>query len=1249
MVYLDPIIDNQDQELRDTYKKLVRRSEEARIATGYFYLSGFNLYKKDLEQLADPDEIGRSPIRVLMGRETDRRTADELKEGFNLKEELEEKINEDIETLNNAQMDRLDRLKDFIAQGLVDVRISSPQGGSFHAKGASFRMAPEEDEDNSGEQDRRPAATIVGSSNFSKTGHTENIELNLTSQNPREAEAFEDWFDNQWANSQEFNEELLEIIETNPKYQEWKEQQEDDEDTEEESEIDIGTFIEPFEFYKLLAYDALDGNVSERFDSPLYHFQHRGYESAKAKLAKYNGCIISDSVGLGKSFIGAELLRDYRKKMNQRCLLVVPAHLTDQWENLLEDATDDNGNPYFGLEVDDEHLRVMSITKFQMLSHDEAQELKDQFDVVLIDEAHRFRNSGHWKADQNKVKGTIRYANMKLFKGKTMIMLTATPLNNSAEDLKNLINLFTGENELRNVAGLDFDAFDDYIKLAAKRKKMMKNDDADTAEIENIVSQLKDKSEEIGSILDEVMVLRTRKHVKDQLKEEDDLEMNFNPPEVHKQRYELPAAYEPAYEVLPDIMNALHLSHITIRNPQGGGTLKALYKLNLLKRLESSPKAFIESLRTLYNSQTLLLETLQHLPEDQNIRDLQQSESDDEKSTLEDFTQNEETAQELENALEDLGFDETIVSEGENITDDLAKATVEDVKHFIYEDLIMLSKFVSMFISGISPQNEEVNDAKHEVDNWLRNNGFDQVPEVESTDYDQKIYPNKDVKDALDDLSGFYKEVFKIEDFKDTKVELLADTLEEIDGKAVIFTQYKATADYIYNALLEANNSPLTHSNSAIIKGGDKNKQEIVKRFSPNSSGYQSVLDEEGVTEIDFVVATDTLSEGVNLQDVNTAINYDLPWNPMRIVQRVGRIDRIGTDEDKQVYNFFPDEDIEAAIKLLERLRAKIDDIALIVGKENNILDPNEDKVLDRAGVEKEKTIGEIELDEIKESVQESREVDDINELDDTSRNALLSKTGKESEKEAFERIRLKKDLREKYDLRESDFEYAQEFFQTQPEERDTLYTCFAENALPEADVLGLMHVWYDSTQTPLNRTDREVYYTDDKRGSIKSLNSIRQININKDVETDKLDELDDTIKENIDKIADKVEEKTGEIQEAQLEGAYKQGEKKSKQQDMIKQYFKQVIIPEGGKHSERAEEVLEQLKQPNLRHTEEGRILREIVHKEETLTDWDVGELLDELENFLDEYIEESTDYQTKLAKKSEVNAEIQGWAFVE
>jgi len=286
---------------------------------------------------------------------------------------------------------------------------------------------------------------------------------------------------------------------------------------------------------RLVAYDALGGNIDERLDSPLYHFQAVGYESAREKLGNYNGCIVSDSVGLGKSFIGGELLRDYRLN-NKRCLLIVPANLTDQWSDLLQDATDEDGNPLFNLDIDGTHLDIMSISKFQNLTYETLQEFKQQWDVVLIDEAHRFRNHGKWAPtpdDEDDYKGTRRHANIRELRGKTMIMLTATPINNSARDLQNLISLFTCENELRNKANLDFNAFDEYVQQSEDRKEIVSGtQEASDERLAKINDQLQDRSEEISKILNEIMVLRSRKHVKDSIIESDDIDMSFKPPKV---------------------------------------------------------------------------------------------------------------------------------------------------------------------------------------------------------------------------------------------------------------------------------------------------------------------------------------------------------------------------------------------------------------------------------------------------------------------------------------------------------------------------------------------------------------------------------------------------------------------------------------------------------------------------------------------------------------------------------------------
>ena len=714
MLSLPPLVDNAGTDLEEVYDRLLPQIEEARIATGYFYLSGFDLYKDELETLADPDKLGHAPLRILMGRQTNRETTDEIQEGQSLREQFRSDLEDDIESLNNAQLGRLERLRDFIADGLVEVRVRNPENGYFHAKGAAFRAPPEDGDDfGPDDQDTRPCATIVGSSNFSASGHRNNIELNLTSQDPYQTQAFEEWYDNQWANAEEFSEDIINVIEDSDQYQDWKEEQE--EDDEETGDGELGTYLEPFELYKLLAYDELSGNVNAR-DSPLYYFQQLGYESAREKLAQYDGCIISDSVGLGKSFIGGELLHDYRQR-GDRCLLIVPANLTDQWKDLLQDGTDEDGDPYFGLEVDGTHLDVMSISTFQNLAYGEVTDLRDKFDVLLIDEAHRFRNFGKWRPQpdhDDDYKGTRRHANLRQLRGKTMIMLTATPINNSATDLKNLISLFTSPEELRNKASLDFDAFDEYIDLSEERKKIAagKEEVSDQRQ-QQLTEQLQRHSEEISNILNEVMVLRTRSHVKDQIQDDEDFEMSFKPPKLHKQQYSLPPAYQPIYRMLPDVMDALHLPHITVKNPQAGGTLKALYKLNLLKRLESSTYAFVQSIETLHESESRLLGLLNDLPEDEDIGLLRSVQDGENPSSLDDFVEGEDAVEDLEQTLEEFGFDSGTVRAdgGEADTDnELADATIGEVRTYIREDLTLLAYFLTQFIGDVARDAGDVSD-----------------------------------------------------------------------------------------------------------------------------------------------------------------------------------------------------------------------------------------------------------------------------------------------------------------------------------------------------------------------------------------------------------------------------------------------------------------------------------------------------------------------------------------------------------
>ena len=1265
MLSLPPLVDNAETDLEEVYDRLLPQIEEARIATGYFYLSGFDLYKDELETLADPDDLGHAPLRILMGRQTNRQTTDEIEEGQSLREQFKSDLEDDIESLNNAQLDRLERLRDFIADGLVEVRVRNPENGYFHAKGAAFRAPPdEEDAFGPEDQDTRPCATIVGSSNFSASGHRNNIELNLTSQDHYQTKAFEDWYDNQWANAEEFSEDIINVIEDSDQYQDWKEEQEEEDDETDDEEL--GTYLEPFELYKLLAYDELSGNVNAR-DSPLYYFQQLGYESAREKLSQYNGCIVSDSVGLGKSFIGGELLHDYRQR-GDRCLLIVPANLTDQWKDLLQDGTDEDGDPYFGLEVDGTHLDVMSISKFQNLAYEEVKDLRDEFDVLLIDEAHRFRNFGKWRPQpdhDDDYKGTRRHANLRQLRGKTMIMLTATPINNSATDLKNLISLFTSPEELRNKASLDFDAFDEYIDLSEERKKIAagKEEVSDQRQ-QQLTEQLQRQSEEISNILNEVMVLRTRKHVKDQIQDDEDFEMSFKPPKLHKQQYSLPAAYQPIYRMLPDVMDALHLPHITVKNPQAGSTLKALYKLNLLKRLESSTYAFVQSIETLHGSESRLLGLLDDLPEDEDIELLRTVQDGENPSSLDDFVEGKDAAEDLEQTLEEFGFDSGAVradgGEGEPESE-LADATIGEVKTYIREDLTLLAYFLTQFIGDVARDAGDVSDQAVTVRQWLHDHNAGTLPSVPEEEVNPVLYPRSDLSEVDSATRDFYEAVFSLREFRDPKIDRLAKVLQNHDQKVLIFTQYRGTADYVYRTLRNNPDSPLTAANSAVVKGGDENKQDIIQRFAPQASGYQSTLAESDENELQYVVATDTLSEGVNLQDVSVAVNYDLPWNPMRIVQRVGRIDRIGSTAEKHVHNFYPDGDIEAAIKLLQRLQAKINDIALIVGKENNILDPNEDQILEKAGVETQKTIGELEVEEIEDSLRRSREVEDVNELDDTSKNPLLRNAGS-NEEAAYDRFLLKRELNEEYGLDSEDFEYAENFFDDPPEEREFLYTNAVNHGKgPRPGVFGLAHLWFDDDDedSPLGRVRRAFYYkpfSDDVKER-----SVQTLSISPSVEGEPVSGNIDHVMTNCEEIEEVLDDRLEAIREGQVEGAFKQGDSFSKEQETILDFLSHYVQPNFGVDpcsregyetiGEWTDDLHGRLKDVKLANTDEDRILRETFrnHPEyDSFPDWPTIEFLETLESFLEENIEASTEYQAKLVGESAVNARLVCWGIV-
>jgi superfamily II DNA/RNA helicase len=293
---------------------------------------------------------------------------------------------------------------------------------------------------------------------------------------------------------------------------------------------------------------------------------------------------------------------------------------------------------------------------------------------------------------------------------------------------------------------------------------------------------------------------------------------------------------------------------------------------------------------------------------------------------------------------------------------------LEDILEYGW-DIVRKKKMVESFNHDISEEDLEISD-------WINNNISEQE---DSTDISEDRVIEM-VKEDIFAIGKFLNEfVSKINikgkySYDDPKLSKLKDILSRIQNKKIlIFTQYVDTLEYLYKNLIDyTHNKNLTFdcvsgndSNMGIEYGSNLQRERKIKLFSPRSNGYSM---SENEREIDILLTTDALSEGVNLQDCSIVINYDLPWNPMRIVQRIGRIDRIGSTETATVFNIFPDKELDTLLDLIENISLKIINITRIMGKENFILSDDED-INPRVIGEKIKKIENAENYEVYETV----------------------------------------------------------------------------------------------------------------------------------------------------------------------------------------------------------------------------------------------------------------------------------------
>ena len=612
----------------------------------------------------------------------------------------------------------------------------------------------------------------------------------------------------------------------------------------------------------------------------LYNFQKDAVLAIINKLEQYNGCILADSVGLGKTFSALAVIKYYENR-NRSVLVLCPKKLSENWNTY-------KGN-YVNNPIAEDRLRYDILYHTDLSrEHGESNGVDlgrlnwGNYDLVVIDESHNFRNGGEVRGEDGRENRYLRLMNKVIRSGvKTkVLMLSATPVNNRFNDLKNQLQLaYEGDSSLINDKLDTNKSIEEIFRNAQRAFNAWNKLDVDRRTTETLLSML---DFDFFEVLDSVTIARSRKHIEkyystteigkfpERLKPISkrpsltDLKDTIN----YNQIYELLMAlnltiYTPSNYIMPSRMSKyMDMTHnkgnsLTQQGREEG--IRRLMSINLLKRLESSVYSFR---LTLDRIRQLIDETIQTITDYQsgeqllNLLDVTEASDFDEDDQNTDF-----------------------FSVGKKIKIDLADMDYVTWQHELEQDAENL-ELLSLMIADITPE------------------------------HDTKLQ---------------------------TLFELIREKMESPinadNKKVIIFTAFSDTADYLYENVSRFVKDEFG-LDTAEITGSVDGKTTIPKLrsdlntvltcFSPISKG-KDVLMPNYDTEIDILIATDCISEGQNLQDCDYLVNYDIHWNPVRIIQRFGRIDRIGSrNEYIQLVNFWPDMDLDEYINLKNRVETRM-------------------------------------------------------------------------------------------------------------------------------------------------------------------------------------------------------------------------------------------------------------------------------------------------------------------------------------
>lgn len=629
----------------------------------------------------------------------------------------------------------------------------------------------------------------------------------------------------------------------------------------------------------------------------LYDFQRDAVLAIINKMERYNGCILADSVGLGKTFTALAVIKYYENR-NRSVLVLCPKKLAENWNTYKDNYIN---NPIASDRLNYDVLFHTDLSRAHGFSNGLDLERLNwgNYDLVVIDESHNFRNGAgtHAKTQENryvKLMDKVMRAGVKT----KVLMLSATPVNNRFVDLKNQLAIaYEGDSENINKKLSTSKTIDEIFKQAQKAFNSWSKLDVAKRTTEALLQML---DFDFFELLDSVTIARSRKHIEKYYDTTEigkfperkkpislrpkltDLNAAINYNEIYEQLIHLSlCVYTPSNYIFPSKMQKyLDLTHNKGMNLTQTGReegIRRLMSINLLKRLESSVNSF--------------------------------------------------------------------------------QLTLQRMKALIEDTITAINRFEKY--GNVNINMYEVSDEDFDIDDG--NTEYFTVGKkvkIELADMDYKTWRSELIEDAetLELLTLMVADITPEHDYKlqellrllDEKIE---DPINPDNKKVLVFSAFSDTAEYLYKHVSKhiknkygLNTAVITGSidGKTTIAGFKATLNNVLTCFSPISKG-RNILMPGSNTEIDILIATDCISEGQNLQDCDYLVNYDIHWNPVRIIQRFGRIDRIGSkNEYIQLVNFWPDMDLDEYINLKGRVETRMKISIMTSTGDDDLINPEE-------------------------------------------------------------------------------------------------------------------------------------------------------------------------------------------------------------------------------------------------------------------------------------------------------------------